>query len=100
MEVLVEMFKVLVIEGYGMTEVVYQMALNLLGAGKQKPGLVGIEVGLLVCVVYEIENWLVIGVGEIVISGFNVIFGYEGNLEVNEKNFFEVENWCWFCIGD
>ena len=100
MEALAETFKAPVIEGYGMTEAAHQMASNPLGAGKQKPGSVGIEAGPLVRVAHEIENWLVTGVGEIVISGPNVTPGYEGNPEANEKNFFDAENRRWFRTGD
>ena len=100
MEALAETFKAPVIEGYGMTEAAHQMASNPLGAGKQKPGSVGIEAGPLVRVAHEIENRLVTGVGEIVISGPNVTPGYEGNPEANEKNFFEAENRRWFRTGD
>ncbi len=100
MEALAETFKAPVIEGYGMTEAAHQMASNPLGAGKQKPGSVGIEAGPLVRVAHEIENRLVTGVGEIVISGPNVTPGYEGNPQANEKNFFEAENRRWFRTGD
>ncbi|XOY54941.1 MAG: acyl--CoA ligase [Rhodobacterales bacterium] len=100
MEALAETFKAPVIEGYGMTEAAHQMASNPLGAGKQKPGSVGIEAGPLVRVAHEVENRLVTGVGEIVISGPNVTPGYEGNPEANEKNFFEAENRRWFRTGD
>ncbi|MBR2572789.1 MAG: AMP-binding protein [Loktanella sp.] len=100
MEALADTFKAPVIEGYGMTEAAHQMASNPLGAGKQKPGSVGIEAGPLVRVAHEIENRLVTGVGEIVISGPNVTPGYEGNPEANEKNFFEAENRRWFRTGD
>jgi acyl-CoA synthetase (AMP-forming)/AMP-acid ligase II len=100
MEALAETFKAPVIEGYGMTEAAHQMASNPLGAGKQKPGSVGIEAGPLVRVAHEVENRLVAGVGEIVISGPNVTPGYEGNPEANEKNFFEAENRRWFRTGD
>ena len=100
MEALAETFKAPVLEGYGITEAAHQMASNPLGAGKQKPGSVGIEAGPLVRVAHEIENRLVTGVGEIVISGPNVTPGYEGNPEANEKNFFEAENRRWFRTGD
>lgn len=100
MEALAETFKAPVIEGYGMTEAAHQMASNPLGAGKQKPGSVGVEAGPLVRVAHEIENRLVDGVGEIVISGPNVTPGYEGNPEANEKNFFETDGRRWFRTGD
>jgi acyl-CoA synthetase (AMP-forming)/AMP-acid ligase II len=100
MEALAETFKAPVIEGYGMTEAAHQMASNPLGAGRQKPGSVGIAAGPLVRVAHEVENRLVEGVGEIVISGPNVTPGYEGNPEANAKNFFEAEGKRWFRTGD
>lgn len=100
MEALAETFKAPVIEGYGMTEAAHQMASNPLAPGKQKPGSVGVEAGPLVRVAHEVENRLVEGVGEIVISGPNVTPGYEGNPEANAKNFFEAEGKRWFRTGD
>jgi acyl-CoA synthetase (AMP-forming)/AMP-acid ligase II len=100
MEALAETFKAPVIEGYGMTEAAHQMASNPLAPGKQKPGSVGIAAGPLVRVAHEVENRLVEGVGEIVISGPNVTPGYEGNPEANAKNFFEAEGKRWFRTGD
>jgi acyl-CoA synthetase (AMP-forming)/AMP-acid ligase II len=100
MEALADTFKAPVIEGYGMTEAAHQMASNPLAPGKQKPGSVGVEAGPLVRVAHEVENRLVDGVGEIVISGPNVTPGYEGNPEANAKNFFEADGRRWFRTGD
>ncbi|MCU4654043.1 acyl--CoA ligase [Roseibacterium sp. SDUM158016] len=100
MEKLAETFGAPVIEGYGMTEATHQMASNPLPPRAQKPGSVGVEAGPLVRVAHEIENRLVEGVGEIVISGPNVTPGYEGNPDANAKSFFEAEGRRWFRTGD
>ncbi|WP_187429709.1 putative sulfoacetate--CoA ligase [Roseobacter fucihabitans] len=89
-----------VVEGYGMTEAAHQMASNPIGAGKQKPGAVGVEAGPKVRIAHEIENRLMEGTGEVVISGPNVTPGYEGNPEANEKNFFMDQGQRWFRTGD
>jgi acyl-CoA synthetase (AMP-forming)/AMP-acid ligase II len=100
MTALAETFGAPVIEGYGMTEAAHQMASNPLPPRAQKPGSVGIAAGPLVRIAHEVENQLVDGVGEIVISGPNVTPGYEGNPEANAKNFFEAEGKRWFRTGD
>ncbi len=89
-----------VIEAYGMTEAAHQMTCNPLGAGRQKPGSVGVAAGPLVRIAHEVENHLIDGVGEVVISGPNVTPGYEGNPDANAKNFFEEGGRRWFRTGD
>lgn len=93
-------FNAPVIEAYGMTEAAHQMASNPLPPRAQKPGSVGVAAGPEVAIAHEVENRLVEGVGEIVISGPNVTPGYEGNPEANAKNFFEVAGKRWFRTGD
>ncbi len=100
MEALAETFGAPVIEGYGMTEAAHQMASNPLPPRAQKPGAVGVEAGPLVRIADEVENRLVEGTGEVVISGPNVTPGYESNPEANEKNFFEADGRRWFRTGD
>lgn len=95
-----EAFDAPVIEGYGMTEAAHQMASNPLGDGAQKPGAVGIEAGPMVRIAHEIDNHLIEGTGEVVISGPNVTPGYEANPEANEKNFFMEDGHRWFRTGD
>jgi acyl-CoA synthetase (AMP-forming)/AMP-acid ligase II len=95
-----ETFGAPVIEGYGMTEAAHQMASNPLPPRAQKPGAVGIAAGPMVRTAHELENRLVDGTGEIVISGPNVTPGYEGNPEANEKNFFMADGHRWFRTGD
>lgn len=100
MTALAETFDAPVIEAYGMTEATHQMTSNPLGQGAQAPGSVGCEAGPRVRIAHEIENRLVEGTGEVVISGPNVTPGYEGNPEANEKNFFEAAGARWFRTGD
>ncbi|MBU9699102.1 acyl--CoA ligase [Rhodobacteraceae bacterium HSP-20] len=95
-----ETFNAPVIEAYGMTEAAHQMACNPLPPRAQKPGSVGIAAGPLLRIAHEVENRLVDGTGEVVISGPNVTPGYEGNPEANAKNFFEAEGRRWFRTGD
>ncbi|MFK7868131.1 MAG: acyl--CoA ligase [Roseobacter sp.] len=97
---LAETFGAPVIEGYGMTEAAHQMASNPLPPRAQKPGAVGVPAGPQVRIAHEIENHLIDGTGEVVISGPNVTPGYEGNPEANEKSFFEAEGARWFRTGD
>ncbi len=89
-----------VIEAYGMTEATHQMAANPLPPRAQKPGSVGVAAGPRIAIAHEVENRLVQGVGEVVISGANVTPGYEGNPEANAKNFFEDAGLRWFRTGD
>ncbi|MEL7106578.1 MAG: acyl--CoA ligase [Pseudomonadota bacterium] len=89
-----------VIEAYGMTEAAHQMASNPLPPRDQKPGAVGVAAGPMIRVAHEIENQLIDGTGEIVISGPNVTPGYESNPDANAKNFFEAEGARWFRTGD
>ena len=100
METLAQTFGAPVIEGYGMTEATHQMASNPLPPRAQKPGSVGVEAGPLVRIAHEIEDRLVEGVGEVVISGPNVTPGYEGNPDANAKSFFMADGKRWFRTGD
>ncbi|WP_323771879.1 acyl--CoA ligase [Antarctobacter sp.] len=95
---LAETFGAPVIEAYGMTEAAHQMCCNPLDV--QKPGSVGVAAGPEVAIAHEVENRLIDGVGEVVISGPNVTPGYEANPEANAKNFFEDGGKRWFRTGD
>ena len=95
---LVDSFSAPVVEAYGMTEATHQMCCNRLD--KQKPGSVGMPAGPSVKIAHEVNNSLVMGTGEVVISGDNVTPGYENNLEANEKSFFEIDGERWFRTGD
>ncbi len=100
MRALNETFNAPVIEAYGMTEAAHQMACNPLGSGTQKPGAVGIPAGPKMGIAHEIENHLIEGTGEVVISGPNVTPGYESNPDANAKNFFVADGARWFRTGD
>ncbi|MGL6209516.1 MAG: acyl--CoA ligase [Paracoccaceae bacterium] len=93
-------FKAPVIEAYGMTEATHQMASNPLPPAKQKPGSVGVAAGPLLRIAHEVENTLIDGTGEVVISGPNVTPGYESNPDANAKNFFIANGHRWFRTGD
>jgi len=65
------------IEAYGMTEATHQMASNPLPPAQRKPGSVGLAAGPEVQIMDEAGNILAPNtVGEIVIRGPNVTFGY------------------------
>jgi acyl-CoA synthetase (AMP-forming)/AMP-acid ligase II len=100
MRELAKTFDAPVIEAYGMTEAAHQMTCNPLPPRDQVPGSVGVASGPLVRIAHEVENRLIDGLGEVVISGPNVTPGYEGNPEANAKNFFEAEGNRWFRTGD
>ena len=93
-------FKAPVIEAYGMTEATHQMASNPLPPRAQKPGSVGVAAGPLVRIAHEVDNALIDGTWEVVISGPNVTPGYESNPDANAKNFFLAEGLRWFRTGD
>ena len=100
MKELERVFSAPIIEGYGMTEATHQMASNPLPPSKQKPGSVGLEAGPKIRIAHELENHLIDGTGEIVISGSNITPGYENNVDANKNSFFEFEGKRWFRTGD
>tara|TARA_B100001559_G_C16444070_1_gene595872 strand:- start:342 stop:1268 length:927 start_codon:yes stop_codon:yes gene_type:complete len=100
MKELERVFGAPVIEGYGMTEATHQMASNPLPPLVQKPGSVGLEAGPKIRIAHELENHLIDGIGEVVISGPNITPGYENNFEANKKSFFNFEGERWFRTGD
>ena len=100
MKELERVFSAPIIEGYGMTEATHQMASNPLPPLVQKPGSVGREAGPKIRIAHELENHLIDGTGEVVISGPNVTPGYENNFEANKKSFFNFEGERWFRTGD
>jgi len=92
-----DVFKVPVIESYGMTEASHQMTSNPLPPGIQKPGSVGLAAGPKVVIMDEAANILPTGeIGEIVIRGENITLGYENNPVANESPFTNG----WFRTGD
>jgi acyl-CoA synthetase (AMP-forming)/AMP-acid ligase II len=86
-----------VIESYGMTEAAHQMTSNLLEPGERKPGTVGVASGPEVAIMDEAGRILSQGrIGEIVIRGDNVTWGYENNPKANAEAFAHG----WFRTGD
>ena len=97
MTALEEMFRVPVIEAYGMTEASHQMACNPLPPAPRYPGSVGIAAGLEVASMDEAGTLLEAGeIGEIVIRGPGVMTAYENNPEANARAFSAG----WFRTGD
>jgi len=97
MQALEKVFKVPVIEAYGMTEASHQMASNPLPPRERKPGSVGVAAGPEVAVMDEAGSILQSNnIGEIVIRGANVMQGYENNPEANKSAFMDG----WFRTGD
>lgn len=97
MEGLEQIFKVPVIESYGMTEAAHQMASNPIPPGTRKPGSVGVAAGPEIAVIDETGKLLPKGeTGEIVIRGANVMNGYANNSDANNASFTQG----WFKTGD
>ena len=97
MEQMESTFGVPVIEAYGMTEAAHQMASNPLPPGDRVPGSVGQGTGVGIGIMDETGELQAVGtVGEVVISGPNVIRGYESNPEANATSFVGD----WFRTGD
>ena len=91
-----EIFKVPVIEAYGMTEASHQITSNPLPPSQRKAGSVGIATGTEVAVTNEAGNVLAAQEsGEIVLRGASVTAGYEPN-DANGESFRNG----WFRTGD
>ena len=90
-------FKVPVIEAYGMTEASHQIASNPLPPGKQKPGSVGLAAGAAIAILDDAGNHLPPAVsGEIAVRGDNVISSYLDDPAANQLAFRNG----WFRTGD
>jgi acyl-CoA synthetase (AMP-forming)/AMP-acid ligase II/acyl carrier protein len=89
-----KLFKVPVIEAYGMTEAAHQITSNPLPPLERKAGSVGVATDTRVGIMDEAGNFLAAGNGgEIVLRGPNVMRGYEAN---NDGAFTNG----WFRTGD
>jgi len=87
-----DVFRVPVIEAYGMTEAAHQMASNPLAPGVRKPGTVGRAAGPCISVLDgEGQPVPAGGRGEIAIKGLNVTAGYVRNDAANAAAF--VNGW-------
>jgi len=92
-----EVFRVPVIESYGMTEAAHQMASNPLPPAVRKAGSVGLPAGPEMGIMDDLGNLLFASdPGEIVIRGANVTMGYVNNPQANEEAFTKG----WFRTGD
>jgi acyl carrier protein len=92
-----EVFRVPVIESYGMTEAAHQMASNPLPPAVRKAGSVGLPAGPEMGILDDMGNLLPPSdAGEIVIRGANVTMGYVNNPQANEEAFTNG----WFRTGD
>ena len=92
-----DLFRVPVLEAYGMTEATHQMTSNPLPPGLRVPGSVGPGTGVAVAIMDEAGKVQDSGVrGEVVIQGTNVTAGYEDNAEANAASFTDG----WFRTGD
>jgi acyl-CoA synthetase (AMP-forming)/AMP-acid ligase II/aryl carrier-like protein len=97
MQELEEIFRVPVIEAYGMTEASHQIASNPLPPGTRKARSVGLPVGVEVAVMNDEGNLLDASkTGAIVIRGKTVTSGYGNSPEANDENFKDG----WFRTGD
>ena len=91
------MFKVPVVESYGMTEASHQMSSNPLPPAVRKPGSVGLPVGPEMAILNDKGELLPAGeTGEIVIRGPSVTGGFAHNPEANQAAFVNG----WFRTGD
>jgi acyl-CoA synthetase (AMP-forming)/AMP-acid ligase II len=92
-----EVFRVPVVEAYGMTEGSHQIACNPLPPAARKPGSVGLATGPQVAIMGPAGDLLPpMMSGEIVIRGKNVTCGYANNPEANASAFQAG----WFRTGD
>jgi acyl-CoA synthetase (AMP-forming)/AMP-acid ligase II len=92
-----EVFRVPVIEAYGMTEAAHQMASNPLPPGARKSGTVGRAAGPDIAVLNKNGQAVPQGVrGEVAIRGPNVTAGYVRNPEANAAAFTDG----WLRTGD
>ena len=90
-------FKVPVLQAYGMTEASHQVASNPLDPGPRKQGSVGVAAGPEIAIMDTAGNLLPLGSrGEIVIRGPNVMSGYRNFPDANQAAFTNG----WFRTGD
>jgi amino acid adenylation domain-containing protein len=91
------LFKVPVLQAYGMTEASHQVTSNPLPPCVRKAESVGLSTGPEIAVADPSGRLVHEGVrGEVVIRGPNVMAGYEGVAEVNKNAFFDG----WLRTGD
>lgn len=92
-----EVFNAPVIDSYGMTEAPLQITVNPLPPRRRKVGSVGVPAGPEMAIMDEAGRLLSPGeVGEIVIRGPSVVWGYENNSAANANALING----WFRTGD
>ena len=92
-----KVFKVPIIESYGMTEASHQMTSNLLPPGKRKIGSVGVPTGINIKIVDGNFKKLEINQeGEILIKGKSIFNKYIASSKINSSSFKNG----WFRTGD
>ena len=92
-----KVFKVPVIESYGMTEASHQMTSNLLPPKKRKVGSVGVPTGINVKTVDDnFKKLKADQVGEILIKGKSILKKYIASKDINRNAFING----WFRTGD
>ena len=80
-----EVFKIPVIESYGMTEASHQMTSNLLPPKTRKVGSVGVPIGIKVKIVdNNFKNLKPNEEGEILIKGKSILKKYIASQEINK----------------
>ena len=92
-------FNAPVLEAYGMTEASHQMSSSPLPPGDRIPGTVGQATGVEVAIMVDENSGELAsagGLGEVVIKGENVMWGYHNNVEANADAFVDG----WFRTGD
>ena len=93
-----DIYRVPMLEAYGMTEASHQMASNPLPPRQRVPGSVGVPTGTEIGIVDKELSFLPEGnSGEVVIRGPGVTPGYVNNVEANAEAFFGDG---WFRTGD
>ena len=92
-----KVFKIPIIESYGMTEASHQMTSNQLPPKKRKYGSVGVPIGIKVKIVDgKFKKLKKNQVGEILIKGESILNKYIASKEVNINSFIKG----WFRTGD
>lgn len=91
------LFRIPVIEIFGMTETAGQITSNRLPPGQRKPGSVGAAIGCELRVVDESGNSVAQGIkGEVVVRGSNVMVAYDEADSINHEAYFGD----WLRTGD
>lgn len=90
-----------VTEAYAMTEAAHQVCSNPVDVDKRRPGSVGLPTGVEIKILDDDGNLVADGqVGEVCISGPNLMDGYLANDEANQKSFVHLHNTRYFRTGD